>query len=136
MAKNVWRNNDLAFISTVESVSRDCELHSLVSPRDNRCISRCHTDRRSLPSGLFLSAKRGYPKLVQHSGFVSFTIELQARFTYERHVTPLHSSDMTFWLFFERCRVEHYIISFSHRIRDDAAFPTISDWIRIAFLVW
>lgn len=98
--KCLTKYNDLTFISTVaEPVSRDCELHSLVSPRNNWCISRCHTDRRSFPSGLFLSAKHGYPKLVQHSGLVSFTIELQARFTYERHVTPLRSSDMTSWLF-------------------------------------
>lgn len=94
--ENVWRNNDLTFISTVaEPVSRDYELHSLVSPRDNSCISRCYTDRRSIPSGLFLSVKHDYPKLVQHSGLVSFTIELQARFTYEWHVTLLRSSDMT-----------------------------------------
>lgn len=122
MAENVWRNNDLTFISIVaEPVSRDYELHSLVSPWDNWCISRCCTDRRSLPSGLFLSAKRDYPKLVQHSGLVSFTIELQARFTYEWHVTPLRPT----WrpVFF---RIEHYVISFSRRIRDDVVFSMMN----------
>lgn len=45
MAENVWRNNDLTFISiVVESVSWDCELHSLVSPWDNWCISLYRTE--------------------------------------------------------------------------------------------
>lgn len=75
-------------------------------PRDSFVKSGCSgsgaANRRSFPSGPFLFYQ---PRLFEDSGFVSFTIKLRARFTYERHTTRY------FQLFLPvtRCRTRHNI---------------------------
>jgi len=139
MAENGWRNNDLAFISiVVEPVSRDYELRSPVSLQD----SRWSVYRVAIP----ISETSSFKSLSVGQTWLSRARPaFQARLIYDRvtgsfHVRAARNSTLLVrhdvLAFFESCRAEHYVISFSCRIRDDAAFPVLSEWVLVAFNVW